>query len=303
MQIISITPRGYCKGVVNAINIAKQCSLDYPNQPITILGMIVHNDYVTRALEHLNIKTLETKGKMRIDLLDEIESGVVIFTAHGINPKVKEKAKKKGLICIDASCPDVLTTQQRVAQMLDKNYHVFYLGKKGHPEAEAVITTSNNITLIDSMESIEKLNVFYPRLFLTTQTTMSILETSEMIKTLQIRYPHIEIEEEICNATRIRQEALLKVSDIDLLYVVGDQHSNNTNQLKNIALSNHVKSVKLIETCSQINEQDLVSCKRIAITSGASTPTYLTNQVINVLKNYAETSKLIIPDVDINAIL
>lgn len=303
MKIIPLVPRGYCKGVVNAINIAKKCAQDYPDTPITVLGMIVHNEYVVRALEHLNIKTLETKGKTRIELLDEIQEGVVLFTAHGISDAVIEKAKEKGLICVDASCSDVILTKKQVQQKIKEGYHVLYIGKKGHPEAEAIVSTSNQITLIDSIQAAQTLTLNQKRLYLTNQTTMSILEISQIIEVIQAKYPHCLIEEEICNATRMRQEAVLQLENADLLYVVGDPHSNNSAKLKNIALEKGIQQVELIETCQDIKLEHLEGKEIIAVTAGASTPTYLTQQVIDVLKNYDQTHQLKLPDIEIERIL
>lgn len=303
MKIIPLIPRGYCKGVVNAINIAKKCAIQYPNQPITVLGMIVHNQYVVKALEQYNIKTLEAKGKTRMELLDEINEGVVLFTAHGISDAVIEKAKAKGLICVDASCSDVILTKKQVQQKIEEGYHVLYIGKKGHPEAEAIITSCNEITLISNQEEAQNLSIDKPKLYLTNQTTMSILEIKDIIDIIQKKYPHCLIEEEICNATRMRQEAVYNLKEADLLYVVGDPHSNNSTKLKSIALQNGIKDVHLIETCHQIKEEDLKDKQIIAITAGASTPTYLTQQVIQVLNEYNETHILNIPEIDLSKII
>lgn len=303
MKIIPLIPRGYCKGVVNAINIAKQCAEQYPNQPITVLGMIVHNQYVVKALERLNIKTLEAKGKTRMELLDEINEGVVLFTAHGISEAVVQKAQAKGLICVDASCSDVILTQKQVKQKINEGYHVLYIGKKGHPEAEAIITSCSSITLISNQEDAKKLSIDKPKLYCTNQTTMSILEIKEIIEIIQEKYPHCLIEEEICNATRMRQEAVFNLKEADLLYVVGDPHSNNSAKLKSIALQNGIKEVHLIETCHQIKEEDLKDKQIIAVTSGASTPTYLTQQVIQVLNEYNETHVLKLLEIDLSKIL
>ena len=136
MEIIPVIPRGYCKGVVRANEIAKNCAKDYPNQKITVLGMIVHNQHVVDALKQLNIHTIENKKKTRMELLDEINEGVVIFTAHGISEQVKQKAREKGLICVDASCTDVIETQKLVQEKIKAGYTVLYIGKKNHPEAE-----------------------------------------------------------------------------------------------------------------------------------------------------------------------
>lgn len=303
MKIIPLIPRGYCKGVVNAINIAKKCAVEYPNTPITVLGMIVHNQYVVKALEQYNIKTLEAKGKTRMELLDEINEGVVLFTAHGISDAVIEKAQAKGLICVDASCSDVILTKKQVQQKIEEGYHVLYIGKKGHPEAEAIITSCNEITLISNQEEAQNLSIDKPKLYLTNQTTMSILEIKDIIDIIQKKYPHCLIEEEICNATRMRQEAVYNLKAADLLYVVGDPHSNNSTKLKSIALQNGIKDVHLIETCHQIKEEDLKDKQIIAITAGASTPTYLTQQVIQVLNEYNETHILNIPEIDLSKII
>ena len=303
MKIIPLVPRGYCKGVVNAINLARQCAKDYPDTPITVLGMIVHNEYVVRALEHLNIKTLEAKGKTRLELLDEIDEGVVLFTAHGVADAVIEKARAKGLIPIDASCSDVIYTKKQVQKRLEEGYTVLYIGKKGHPEAEAIVSASPHVLLIDSLEAVQRLNWTGEKLALTNQTTMSILEIGEIIAAVKEKYPHCLVEEEICSATRMRQEAVLKLERADLLYVVGDPHSNNSAKLKKIALQRGIPQVELIETCRQIKADDLLNKEIVAVTAGASTPTYLTQQVIDVLKRYADTSELILPEIDLSQIL
>ncbi len=303
MEIIPVIPRGYCKGVVNAINLAKKCRVDYPKLPITVIGMIVHNQYVVKALEQLNIKTLESKGISRLELLDQVDEGVVLFTAHGIGDAVIEKAKKKGLICVNASCTDVISTKNKVKEKLAEGYEVLYIGQRNHPEAEAVLMCSDHVHLIDSPQSIQSINLTSNMIYVTNQTTMSIFEIKDWIEMIKEKYPMALVEEEICNATRMRQEALLKLTDIDLLYVVGDPVSNNSNKLKSIALSCNIQHVELIEDCHKIKKQDLVGKNRIAVTSGASTPTYLTQQVLDVLEHYSKTQQFIVPEIDLSKII
>ena len=296
MEILPVVPRGYCKGVVRAIEIAKKCALDYPNQKITVLGMIVHNQYVVDALKQLNIHTVEDKKKTRMQLLDEIDEGVVIFTAHGISEQAKRKALDKGLICVDASCTDVIETQNLVKEKISDGYHVLYIGKKNHPEAEAVLAISNHVHLITSMDD---LNLdLQEKLFVTNQTTMSILEIEEIIQKITDKWPDAQIMREICNATSIRQKAVLdlKEKQIDLLIVVGDPHSNNTTKLKALGIESHIPDVIMIESVFELKEDQIKDHQRIAITSGASTPTVLTNQVIDTLKHYAATQEFIYPD-------
>ena len=116
IQVIEVQPQGYCGGVLKAISIAKETRAKYPLETITLLGNLVHNKYVKQALELENIKTIENKNKTRLELLDEIDQGIVIFTAHGVAPNVKEKALKKGLKIVDASCPFVVQTQKIIQQ-------------------------------------------------------------------------------------------------------------------------------------------------------------------------------------------
>ncbi len=296
MEIIPVVPRGYCKGVVRAIEIAKKCAVDYPDQKITVLGMIVHNQHVVDALKQLNIHTVEDKKKNRIQLLDEIDEGVVIFTAHGISEQAKQKALEKGLICVDASCTDVIETQRLVKEKINEGYHVLYIGKKNHPEAEAVLAISEHVHLITSINDLNlNLNA---KLFVTNQTTMSILEIEEIIDQIAKKWPDAQIMREICNATSIRQKAVLdlKEKEIDLLIVVGDPHSNNTTKLKSLASESNIPHVIMIESVFDLKEEQIRNHQRIAVTSGASTPTVLTNQVIDTLKHYASTLEFIVSD-------
>lgn len=302
MEVIKVTPRGYCKGVVNAIQLAKKTAMKYKDTPIYVLGMLVHNSYVMQALSELNIIALDDKAKTRLELLDEIDHGVVIFTAHGISPKVKEKAQQKGLICIDASCPDVVKTQVIVSEQLIKGFDVLYIGKSHHPEAEAVVSLSEHVHLICKQDDIEKLPLL-KNVFVTNQTTMSIFDIKDLFQKIKERFPHAIFCEEICNATRIRQQAVadLKQQNIDLLYVVGDRYSNNSNRLAQIAHEQGIKNVYLIDDVTNIKDEQLNNVKRVAVTSGASTPTYLTTQVIEYLENY--TPGKLKPSINIKQLL
>lgn len=290
MKVIKVAPRGYCKGVVRAITMAKECVKNYPNQPITILGMLVHNRYVMEALKDLHIKTIDDKRKTRIELLDEIDEGVVIFTAHGISPQVIAKAQEKGLICVDASCPDVMKTQQIVQAQIDEGHTVFYIGKNHHPEAEAICSLSEHIYLIEKKEDIP--DIPNASIFVTNQTTMSIFDIEALFEDIRKIYPQAVFSQEICNATRIRQEAVANLAhtQVDVLYVVGDPSSNNSNRLAQIAKEHGVAQVYLIDDVYGIQEEQLTNASCVAVTAGASTPTYLTNQVIAYLENY-ETCK------------
>ena len=282
MEIKRVVPSGYCKGVVNAINIVKKTKEEYPNENIYILGMIVHNSYVSKQMEDLGVITLEDPNLSKEELLDTIDKGVVIFTAHGISDKIKQKALDKGLICVDASCVDVLKNKDLIKSYLDKGYDVVYFGKKNHPEAEAILSLSNSIHLVSNISDIDNLNISNDNLFITNQTTMSYLEVEDMLKLIKDKYPTCIIQKEICNATSSRQLAITNIKDGDVLYVVGDVKSNNTNKLKEIG-SKYFKKVFLISNYKEINKKDLVNENKIYVTAGASTPPILIDEVIDYL--------------------
>ncbi|MBQ2138615.1 MAG: 4-hydroxy-3-methylbut-2-enyl diphosphate reductase, partial [Erysipelotrichaceae bacterium] len=143
MEIKKVIPSGYCKGVVNAIKLAKDTKEKHPDENVYILGMLVHNSFVSDELSSLGIITLDDSKCSKAKLLDQIDEGIVIFTAHGISDAIKEKAVKKGLAYVDASCVDVLKTQNIIKEKLKEGYEVIYFGKKNHPEAEAVISISD----------------------------------------------------------------------------------------------------------------------------------------------------------------
>ena len=282
MEIKRVVPSGYCKGVVNAINIVKKTKQEYPNENIYILGMIVHNSYVSKQMEDLGVITLEDPNLSKEELLDTIDKGVVIFTAHGISDKIKQKALDKSLICVDASCVDVLKNKDLIKSYLDKGYDVVYFGKKKHPEAEAILSLSDNIHLVSNISDIDNLNISNDKLFITNQTTMSYLEVEDMLKLIKDKYPTCIIQKEICNATSSRQLAITNIKDGDVLYVVGDVKSNNTNKLKEIG-SKYFKKVFLISNYKEINKKDLVNENKIYVTAGASTPPILIDEVIDYL--------------------
>ena len=282
MEIKRITPSGYCKGVVNAINIVKKTKEKYPNKKIYVLGMIVHNSYVVDSLNSLGIITLDDPFKTKEELLDKINEGVVIFTAHGISDKIKEKALQKGLIIVDATCVDVLKNKELINSYLNKDYDILYFGKKKHPEAEAVLAISDKIHLISNKENIENLNIKNEKLVITNQTTMSYLEMDDLLKKVKEKYPNIIVEKEICNATSSRQKALCEIKDGDVLYVVGDKKSNNTSKLVMLG-KNNFKKVFLINKADEINKEDLKQVNKIYVTAGASTPPFLIDEVITYL--------------------
>ena len=283
MNVRKVIPCSYCKGVVQAINIAKKAKDNYPNKNIYILGMLVHNDEVVKELSDYGIITLE--GEDKKELIGSIDDGVVIFSAHGTSDKLINYAKDKGLITIDAACEDVNKNRDLVKHYLDKDYEVIYFGKANHPESMAVTSLSNRIHLITNLDDLNKLNINNDKVFVTNQTTMSIFETNKIFDEIRKINNNWLIQKEICNATTLRQKAIMDLKDCDLLYVVGDLKSNNTNKLKEIALLNkEIKKVYLINSIDQINLTDL-NVSNIYVTAGTSTPPYQIDKIINYLNN------------------
>lgn len=293
MEIISVVPRGYCQGVVRAINTVKDIVHQQPSEPVTMLGMIVHNQYVVQACADHGIRILDDPRKTRLELLDEVDSGIVIFTAHGVSDAVYEKAKAKGLKIVDATCPDVRRTHDLVREHCKKG-DVLYIGKPFHPEAEGVLGISPRVHLIAKAEDLNGLGPLeFP--LITNQTTLSLLDTSALMQACKAAYPDAVQVPEICNATTIRQQAVMKLKDVDCLIVVGDPRSNNSNQLKEIGRATGIANCILIENAMQLKEEELAGMNRIAVTSGSSTPTELTAQVLDVLNRYAKEGIFSLP--------
>lgn len=287
MKVLKITPRGYCYGVVDAMIIARNAALDKTlPRPIYILGMIVHNQHVTDAFEEDGIITLD--GNDRIEILSKADTGTVIFTAHGVSPEVRELARRKGLVSIDATCPDVTVTHDLIEEKAAEGFDIVYIGKRNHPEPEGAIGVApNQVHLIETLEDIENLEVDNEKLIVTNQTTMSQWDVADIMKALEIKYPHIQAVQEICLATQVRQEAVAEQAGAaDLLIVVGDPLSNNSNRLTQVSVEIANTPSYRISDVSEINVEWLKGIETIGVTSGASTPTLVVREVIAFLEKY-----------------
>lgn len=287
MEIIKVVPRGYCQGVVRAIQTAEKTARETDGEPVYMLGMIVHNRFVVDACEKLGIHCLEAGGKTRLQLLDEIDHGTVIFTAHGVSDAVYEKAARKGLRVVDATCPDVRKTHDLIRSHV-KDGDVLYIGKKNHPEAEGAAGISERVHLISKEEDLRELGEL-ENVMITNQTTLSILDNQALIEACLRKYPDAAVQEEICNATTMRQKAVMNLAGADLLIVVGDPHSNNTNQLREIGLKAGIPKALLIENAMMLKESDIRGFEKVAVTSGSSTPNAITDGVIETLEHYRKT--------------
>lgn len=292
MQIIKISPRGYCYGVVDAMVVARNAALDKSlPRPIYILGMIVHNKHVTDAFAEEGIITLD--GSNRKEILEKVESGTVIFTAHGISPEVRELAKKKGLVTIDATCPDVTRTHDIIHEKAKQGYQIIYIGKKGHPEPEgAVGVAPESVHLVETPADVEALKIDAEKLIVTNQTTMSQWDVAETMKKVQEKYPHVEVYNEICHATQIRQEAVAEqATEADVTIVVGDPKSNNSNRLAQVSEEIAGTKAYRIADITELEIDWIKDAKNVAVTAGASTPTPITKEVITFLEQFDPNNK------------
>lgn len=291
MEIVKISPRGYCYGVVDAMVLALQTAknLELP-RPIYILGMIVHNAHVTEAFEKEGVITLD--GANRLEILDQINEGTVIFTAHGVSPEVRRRAAEKGLAVVDATCPDVTKTHDLIREKTAEGYHIIYIGKKNHPEPEGAIGVApDHVHLVERMEDVEALDIPEGKIVITNQTTMSQWDVRHIIERLQEKYPTAEVHNEICLATQVRQEAVAgQAGEAQLCIVVGDPRSNNSNRLAQV--SEEIAGVKAyrVGDVSEIKREWLKGIERVAVTAGASTPTPLTKEVIAYLEQYDDNN-------------
>lgn len=287
MKVIKITPRGYCHGVVNALQIvAKVLADETVPKPIYLLGEIVHNQNITDVLTKKGIITLT--GNTRSEMLQTVSAGTVIITAHGIDPHLITEANQKGLNVVDATCVDVYRTHDVIKERLSEGYDVIYIGKKNHPEPEGAIgIDKNRIHLVSNLSDIENLKLANDKLCITNQTTMSVWDTAKIMNQAKELYPTLEIINEICSSTSMRQEAVSEMAKLcDLTVVVGDPKSNNTNRLVQISEEIAGTPAIRVNNLEELDPQLLTNYEIIGVTSGASTPTIITSEIINFIESF-----------------
>ena len=290
MEIIKVHPQGFCKGVINAIKMTND-SLNEAPKPIYMLGSIVHNSNITNTYSRLGIITVKS--------LDEItpNKGSIIITAHGVSNYKLRKIKELNLKIIDTTCESVKQIQDIVRDKINSGFAVIYYGVKNHAEClgiEEDYIGNPNFYLIQNLEDLEKNDIKNEKVFFTNQTTMSYFKTIEIIEKVKEKYPHAIIKEDICYATKSRQLAFIESSKkTDFSIVVGDKNSNNTISLANICKTYANKPCALIENLDDLRNIDFSSYSSVSITSGASTPQIIVNEVINKINdsNYQSNIK------------
>lgn len=288
MKVIDLTPRGYCHGVKNALAMVKKVVKDqsYP-RPVYVLGQIVHNEKITKAFETYGVISLDQKGKTRLEMIEEIHEGTVIFTAHGISDQVISRAKEKGLTFLNATCRDVLKVHKAVKEKLLSGYQIIYIGHKDHPEPEAILAISPDIIFITDEKDALLCHIENQKpIFVTNQTTLSIYDIESILSILKTKYPNLLFDDDICDATKVRQQAVMDQEKVDLMLVVGDPMSSNSNKLASVGKKSKGVTSYLIQSVEDIQIEWLKPIDSVSVTSGASTPTVITEEVISYLKQF-----------------
>ncbi|WP_338984517.1 4-hydroxy-3-methylbut-2-enyl diphosphate reductase [Spiroplasma endosymbiont of Diplazon laetatorius] len=287
MNVIKVSPRGFCLGVVKSIKMAKDAVKMYPDKQIYMIGLLVHNKIIVNELEELGITAIDDWKKSRLDIIKTIPKGsVVIFSAHGTDPKVVKAAEELELIVVDTKCEWVLETEEVIEKYLKLGFDIIFIGKHHHPETIALTSLDENkIHLVTNLEEVEQLEITNTDVFITNQTTLSIIDTELIYKKVQEKYPNVVYKNDICEATLVRQQAVLDLdpNQIDLLYVVGDERSNNTLKLVELAQNKGIRTIR-INRKEEINLDDLNGVETVAVTAGASTSSIIQNQFIKYLE-------------------
>ena len=287
MKVTILEPYGYCSGVERAMKIAIETKQNNPDKNVVVLGMLVHNEDSLKTLEKYGIKTIFDKNCSLEQLIDNIsEPSIVILTAHGHAKSIEEKLLKNGHSIVDVTCPFVKHSFEEIKRSIQKDSYVFYIGVRNHPEANAALSLSEKVILIDVKEpKIPEIKCDSPLVI--SQTTLSSFETALICKQIKDKYPDADVLDGICNASTMRQASLINLeNDVDLIYVVGGTNSNNSKTLFNHAKTLHPNTkVLLIQNASEINKKDLKGLSHIAISSGASTPKEVIEEIKTSLLN------------------
>ncbi len=284
-KIILASPRGFCAGVVRAIDVVN-LALEAYGAPVYVLNEIVHNQYV--------VEELRGKGAQFIGNLDDVPSGSrVIFSAHGISPEVRQRAFSRGLLAIDATCPLVTKVHLEAIRYKKAGYIIVLIGHREHEEVTGTMGEApENIVVIGTVEEADRLEIPEGRkVAYLTQTTLSLDDTREIIERLRERFPGIEGPnvDDICYATQNRQLAVQQMAAIsDVVLVIGSSNSSNSNRLVEVAQKKGTPA-HLISDLTSIDPAWLHAAESIGITAGASSPETLVLQVIDYLRDQGFT--------------
>jgi 4-hydroxy-3-methylbut-2-en-1-yl diphosphate reductase len=273
-RVLLASPRGYCAGVERAVDTVER-ALKLFGAPVYVRKQIVHNSHV--------VQTLRARGAIFVESVEDVPTGAtLVFSAHGIAPAVREAARERGLVSIDATCPLVTKVHTQARRYAAGGYRLVFIGHAGHEEVEGTTGEApDRIVLVESVADVEALDLPPGPLAYITQTTLSVDETREIIAALRRRFPHIEgpAKEDICYATTNRQRAVKELAgEVDLLLVIGSHNSSNSKRLVEVARNAGVES-HLVDDVGEIDERWLAGVETAGITSGASAPERLVGEV------------------------
>ena len=288
LTLVLANPRGFCAGVVRAIEIVEKALQKY-GPPVYVRHEIVHNRYV--------VESLEAKGAVFVEHLADVPDDVpIVFSAHGVPKSVPAEARERELFFLDATCPLVSKVHREAERHFREGRHIILIGHAGHPEVEGTMgqLPDGAIVLIQSTKDAESVAVDTPdRLAYTTQTTLSVDDTADIITILRRRFPaiHGPKQEDICYATTNRQQAVKAIAaDCDALLVVGAPNSSNSARLVEVALKAGCAQAVLVQRGYDVDWQKLKGIARLGVTAGASAPEILVEEVIEACRERFEVT-------------
>ncbi|MES2094152.1 MAG: 4-hydroxy-3-methylbut-2-enyl diphosphate reductase [Actinomycetota bacterium] len=297
-RVLLAAPRGYCAGVDRAV-IAVEKALEHYGSPVYVRKQIVHNIHV--------VSTLERKGAIFVDEVGEVPEGAhIVFSAHGVSPAVVAAAAERRLEAIDATCPLVTKVHREAVRFARDGFHILLIGHAGHEEVEGTMGHApDRTTLVNSPADVASLVVTDPdNLVWLSQTTLSVDETMETVRLLRERFPnlHNPPSDDICYATQNRQVAVKKVAEsAELVIVVGSANSSNTVRLVDVALEHGAKAAYRVDYATQIQQDWLDGVATVGVTSGASVPEVLVQEVLDDLADagYRAVSQVVTAEEDL----
>ena len=277
MEVIEIKPNGFCGGVKNCLSIIND-NFDSLKKPIYMLGYIIHNKMV---VEEFTKKGVILVTEDPNSFINKINEGTIIITAHGISPNIIKKANEKNINIVDTTCKNVQKIHDIVKKNIDNNKNVYIIGNPKHPEVKGLLGISDKIQIYNNYQNI------LDNSFIINQTTLNydeLLNEFKLIKTFN-ENKNITICDEVCNATKIRQNAIKENAHlVDLIIIVGDKLSNNCKSLIDVSIKQGTYAI-LVENVNDLLLIDFSKYKKIGVSAGASTPRILIDNVINYLNN------------------
>ena len=274
-------PRGFCAGVAYAIEIV-DLALKVHGAPLYVRHAIVHNEWV--------VKNFESQGVIFVEEIEDIPLGsTVVFSAHGVSPEVRRVSRERNLKMVDATCPLVTKVHNEAKHYAAKDFFMIYIGHRGHVEAEGTMGEApDRMVLVETPLDAEELDIpHYGRLAVLSQTTLSVDEVMATMAVLERRFPHIQkpAKGDICYATTNRQMAIRELAkESDLVLVVGSTTSSNSNRLREVAEQYGTESYLLSKT-DEVRPEWRTEYKTVGISSGASTPEVMVENIIGALLN------------------